>query len=136
MNHFILDTRLENSSDPIIDLPLCNVRLKNNQHYPWVILIPRVNAVTEIFELEKNQQAILMNEINHISRCMNNYFKPDKLNIGALGNIVSQLHIHVIARFQHDLLWPHSVWQAALTEKNYTDDERKTLINTLHTVFS
>jgi len=133
---FTLDYRLENSSFKIIDLALSEVRLKDNKDYPWIILVPRVeNAITEIFQLNEDQKIELMKEISHISKCMEAYFKPDKLNIGALGNIVSQLHIHVIARFKSDLLWPHSLWQEKLTDEKYTDLEREKLINHLRVAF-
>ncbi|MCX7121979.1 MAG: HIT family protein [Gammaproteobacteria bacterium] len=134
---FIIDEKLSNSTFKIMDLPLSEVRLKNNKNYPWIILVPRIeNITTEIFQLDENQQLNLMKEIAHVSKCMRTHFIPDKLNIGSLGNIVSQLHVHVIARFKDDLLWPHSVWQEKLTEEKYTDDEREKLINKLRTVFS
>ncbi|OGT46834.1 MAG: hypothetical protein A3E82_05425 [Gammaproteobacteria bacterium RIFCSPHIGHO2_12_FULL_38_11] len=133
---FTLDNSLENTTFKILDLALSEVRLKDNKNYPWVILVPRVeNAITEIFQLNENQQNTLTKEIAHISKCMQAYFRSDKLNIGALGNIVSQLHIHVIARFKSDLLWPHSVWQEKLTGEKYKDAEREKLINYLHMAF-
>src|SRR3990167_9711034 len=133
---FELDNRLSSSSFKIYDSTLSEVRLKNNKHYPWIILIPRVeNNVTEIFQLTTAEKMELMREISHISSCIKNHFNPDKINVGALGNIVSQLHIHIIARNQNDLLWPHSVWQSGLTEENYTADEANALIETLREKF-
>lgn len=133
---FTLDHRLENSSFKIMELALSEVRLKDNKNYPWIILVPRVeNNITEIFQLSEDQKITLMKEISHISKYMQSYFKPDKLNIGALGNIVSQLHIHVIARFKNDLLWPHSLWQEKLTEEKYMDLEREKIINQLSVAF-
>ncbi|MCX7125585.1 MAG: HIT family protein [Gammaproteobacteria bacterium] len=133
---FNLDPRLANSCFKIIDLPLSEVLLKNNQLYPWIILVPRVeDTVTEIFQLAQKKQSELMNELSHISKCMDTHFKPDKLNIGALGNIVSQLHIHIIARFRNDLLWPHSLWQEQLTEEKYSNDAKEKIINELRMVF-
>ncbi len=132
-----MDPRLENSSFKIIDWPLSEVRLKDNAHFPWIMLIPRVSAsITEIADLSSEEQKILMDEITQLSTAMRAHFSPDKLNIGALGNIVSQLHIHVIARFQHDLCWPHSVWQANIPEQSYPIEKRDQLIHQLHTLLS
>lgn len=129
---FKLDERLSSSSFKITDLALCEVRLKNNKNYPWLILIPRVeNTFTEIFELDRDQQNNLMNEMTIVSRCLKKQFRPDKINIGSLGNIVSQLHIHVIARFKQDALWPHSVWQENLKEEAYSEAAREELIQQL-----
>lgn len=120
LNMYVLDHKLKLGSHKILDLGLSEVRLKDNQYFPWVILIPRITyPATEIFELYNEDQQKLLEEISQVSRNMNTYFKPDKINIGALGNIVSQLHIHVVARFKTDLAWPHSVWQPNIAEKIY-----------------
>lgn len=132
-----MDPRLENSSFKIIDWPLSEVRLKDNAHFPWMILIPRVSShLTEIFQLPNHEQKILMDEITKLSGCIHAHFKPDKINVGALGNIVSQLHIHVVARYEKDLCWPQSVWQANVPEKSYSTDARDQLIHQLHTLLS
>lgn len=132
-----MDSRLENSSFKIIDWALSDVRLKDNLNFPWIILIPRVSShITEIFQLSSHEQKILMDEIAKLSTVMRAHFSPDKLNIGALGNIVSQLHVHVVARFQQDLCWPHSVWQANTPEKSYPTRTRDQIIHQLHTLLS
>lgn len=132
-----MDSRLENSSFKIIDWPLSEVRLKDNLHFPWIMLIPRVSSsITEIADLSIVEQKMLMDEIAKLSTVMRAHFSPDKLNIGALGNIVSQLHIHIVARFQQDLCWPHSVWQANVPEKSYPTDTRDQLIHQLHALLS
>lgn len=134
---FQLDPRLENSSFKIVDLDLSEVRLKNNALFPWIILIPRVSSnITEIFHLSLEEQKILLAEITCVSKIMNTFFRPEKLNVGALGNIVSQLHIHVIARFQKDLCWPHGVWQANAPDKSYPADARDQLIHQLRALLS
>lgn len=134
---FTLDKRLENSSFKVLDWGLSEVRLRDNQHYPWLILIPRVaNSVTEIFELEEREQEILISEMTRLSLLIKTHFHAEKINVGALGNIVSQLHIHVIARFQNDLSWPHSVWQANVPEKPYSIEQRDTLIQQLRVLLS
>ena len=134
---FILDSRLSSSSYKIIDWPLSEVRLKDNVHFPWIILIPRVSPeIIEIFQLTDNQQEIMMNEITQLSKKMSQFFHADKMNIGTLGNIVSQLHVHVIARFQNDLAWPHSLWQASIPEKKYSDHNREKLIADLREILT
>ena len=136
MTQYILDERLKNSSFSICNLSLCELRLKNNTDYPWVILIPRVNKViTECYELNNEMQQLLTQEINRVALTMKKHFRADKINIGALGNIVSQLHIHVIARFKKDLLWPHSVWQEALRNKPYLPEQKTKLVAQLRALF-
>lgn len=134
---FELDEKLSACSFKIMDLAFSEVRLKNNKNYPWIILIPRTEKrVIEIFELSAHEQTQLMREISHISECMKKYFNPDKINMGALGNIVSQLHVHIIARFKNDGLWPQSVWQESVQENPYNDDEREKLIQQLRVAFT
>jgi diadenosine tetraphosphate (Ap4A) HIT family hydrolase len=134
---FQLDPRLDNSSFKIIDLDLSEIRLKNNAHFPWIILIPHVSSdITEIFQLSPAEKKILLDEIARVSKIMNTFFKPDKLNVGALGNIVSQLHIHVIARFQKDLCWPQSVWHDNVPEVAYITEQHDQLINQLRILLS
>ena len=94
----------------IIDLKLCSVRLIDNSKFPWIILIPNKKNVTDITELNLKDQMLLMKEIVHCSKLMKKIFKTKKLNVEKIGNIVPQLHIHVIARFVKDSSWPLSVW--------------------------
>lgn len=133
---FVLDDRIEKSSVKIFDSTLSEVRLKNNKKYPWIILIPRVDhSVTEIFQLDENQQVILLQEMAHYSRVMKKYFQADKINIGALGNIVSQLHIHIVARFKNDGVWPQSIWQSDVDEMAYSMSEQMSLVDSLRGAF-
>ncbi len=92
------------------DLPLCQVVLMNDQRFPWLILVPRREEVTEIFELSPQDQHQLMDEVVLVSNLVKQVFNAQKINIGALGNIVSQLHIHVVGRQSTDSLWPRPVW--------------------------
>ena len=94
----------------IINLKLCSVRLIDNSKFPWIILIPNRKNITDITELNLKDQNLLMKEIVHCSRLMKKIFKTKKLNIEKIGNIVPQLHIHVIARSVKDISWPLSVW--------------------------
>lgn len=130
-----IDPRIASTCYQLADWPLSRVYLKNNAHYPWFILVPRQDNIQEIDQLPQPLQHQLIEEISQLSTIVKKQFKPDKLNVGTLGNIVSQLHIHVIARFTHDDLWPHGVWQTALTSTPYTDAEIDKLIEQLKIFF-
>ena len=106
------------SSYFIKDLKLCSVRLIDNQKFPWIILIPKRKGVTDMTELNSKDQLLLMKEIIYSSELMKKTFKTTKLNIEKIGNIVPQLHIHIIARFKIDSSWPLSVW--VVKEKKYS----------------
>ena len=99
-----------NKSYYITDLKLCSVRLIDNSKFPWIILIPKRKKVNDITELNIKDQILLMKEIVFCSKIMKKVFKTSKLNIEKIGNIVPQLHIHIIARFKSDSSWPLSVW--------------------------
>ncbi len=118
MQNFLLDERLALSSLFLANWPLSSILLKNTRHYPWLILVPRRNNVSEINQLSKADRYALMDEIAGLSTIIEHYFKPAKLNLGSLGNIVSQLHVHLVARFTEDVSWPFGVWQ-----KNGPTDE-------------
>ena len=111
MSSFVVDKRIQNSSFLLGEWTLSSLYLKNDADFPWIILVPRENHVEEIFQLSKTNQKQLIAEITALSQLMKTYFEPDKLNVGALGNIVAQLHIHVVARYKTDKMWPHGVWQ-------------------------
>ncbi|MDA9091713.1 HIT domain-containing protein [Pelagibacteraceae bacterium] len=94
----------------ITELKLCSVRLIDNSKFPWIILIPKRKKITEIFELKKDDQNLLIKEIVHASKVMKKTFKAFNVNVEKIGNVVSQLHIHIIARSKKDFSWPLSVW--------------------------
>ena len=98
------------SSHYVSDLKLCSVRLIDNQQFPWIILIPKRKGITDITELNSKDQILLMKEIVYVSKLMKKVFKTKKLNVEKIGNIVPQLHIHIIARSTKDSTWPLSVW--------------------------
>ena len=102
----------------IIELKLCTLRLIDNSKFPWVILIPKRKKISDIFQLNKKDQNLLMKEIVYASKVMKKTFKAFNLNIEKIGNVVSQLHIHVIARSKKDSSWPLSVW--VVKKKNYS----------------
>ena len=94
----------------ITELNLCNVRLIDNSRFPWIILIPKRRNIADIFQLSSKDQNLLMKEIVIASKIMKKTFKAFNLNIEKIGNIVSQLHVHIIARSKKDSSWPLSVW--------------------------
>tara|TARA_B110001452_G_scaffold244717_1_gene228910 strand:+ start:3080 stop:3475 length:396 start_codon:yes stop_codon:yes gene_type:complete len=98
------------SSHYIKDLKLCSVRLIDNNKFPWIILIPKRKKITDITELSSRDQNLLMKEIVLSSKVMKKLFKTSKLNVEKIGNMVPQLHIHIIARSKNDSAWPLSVW--------------------------
>ena len=116
---FKIDKKFLKSSHHIIELKLCSIRLHDNSKFPWVILIPKRNKITDISDLNSKDQILLMKEIVHVSKIMKKLFKTSKLNIEKIGNMVPQLHIHIIARSKKDSTWPLSVW--VVKGKNYTE---------------
>jgi diadenosine tetraphosphate (Ap4A) HIT family hydrolase len=102
----------------ITELKLCTVRLINNSKFPWIILIPKRKKITDIFQLQTKDQNLLIKEIVYTSKIMKKTFKSFNLNIEKIGNVVSQLHIHIIARSKKDSTWPLSVW--VVNKKNYS----------------
>lgn len=128
---FSIDERILSTAFILGDWPLSRVFLKNESQFPWLILVPRVENTQEIYQLTKEHQQILMTEINQLSLLVNNYFNPDKLNIGSLGNVVPQLHVHVVARNKQDVLWPQGIWQAALDTKSYDSSVLNPLLSDL-----
>ena len=102
----------------ITDLKLCTIRLIDNSKFPWIILIPKRKKITDIFQLKKKDQNLLMQDIVYASKVIKKNFKAFNLNIEKIGNIVSQLHIHIIARSKEDSSWPLSVW--VVKKKNYS----------------
>ncbi|MCU7844531.1 MAG: HIT family protein [Candidatus Thiodiazotropha sp. (ex Monitilora ramsayi)] len=106
---FVLDERLSQDCHLLADLPFCRLLLMNNALLPWLILVPNSDK-TELHELTEAQQLALMKEINLVSRFAQQHFTPDKLNVAAIGNIVRQMHIHIVARKTDDICWPGVVW--------------------------
>jgi diadenosine tetraphosphate (Ap4A) HIT family hydrolase len=113
MNAWQLHPQLATDTVPVIELPLCEVRLMDDANHPWLVLVPRVAAAVELIDLDAAQRAQLTSEIDAACRTLKALFEPHKLNVAALGNLVPQLHVHVIARYQDDIAWPRPVWGAA-----------------------
>lgn len=131
---FKIDHRLAVDTTLVCSLKLSQVRLQNNSTFPWIILVPQVHGIKEMIELSENDQLQIFKEIMLASRVMNELFSPDKLNIANLGNVVSQLHIHVIARFKDDKAWPNPVWNSSF-KAHYSEIEEQELIVALQDKF-
>ncbi|GAB3751777.1 HIT family protein [Lysobacter olei] len=110
---FALHPQLASDTHPVAHLPLCDLLLMDDANHPWLILVPRLPDAVEIIDLSEDEQAELMREISLASRALKTAFKPDKINVAALGNMVPQLHVHVIARFKGDIAWPRPAWGMA-----------------------
>jgi diadenosine tetraphosphate (Ap4A) HIT family hydrolase len=121
MTAFVLDDRLDADTIELATLPLCQVRLMNDRRFPWVILVPARPDASEIIDLDAADRARLIEEVALISTIMRELFRPTKLNVGALGNVVAQLHLHVVARFAGDAAWPGPVW--GTQPERYRHDE-------------
>lgn len=107
---FALDQRLQQDTLVIGDFPLCRLLLSNDSNYPWFILVPRINGISEVFHLDVADQQKLWEETTGLAQLLSDGLGADKMNIGALGNVVSQLHVHVIVRKRDDAAWPAPVW--------------------------
>ncbi|WP_027389563.1 HIT domain-containing protein [Chrysiogenes arsenatis] len=118
---FQLHPRLREDTHGVASLELCEVLLMNESRYPWCILVPRRDAVREIYELSVADQQQLWQETTTVLAAMAAEFNADKMNMGALGNIVEQLHIHCIARLRSDAAWPAPVW-GKFTPEPYTPE--------------
>jgi len=107
---YALHPQLAADSHPLASLALCELRLMDDCNYPWLVLVPRVPGARELLDLDPGQRVALMEEVAVAERLLLEAVRPHKLNVAALGNLVAQLHVHVIARFEDDPAWPAPVW--------------------------
>lgn len=107
---FDLDSRLASDTHVMGDFPLCRLLLMNDRQYPWFILVPRREEVSELFQLDSGDQQVLWQETTGLAEVLKDTFSADKMNVATLGNMVSQLHMHVIVRRKGDPAWPAAVW--------------------------
>lgn len=121
--YFSLDSSLKESTFLIKKLDLSLLLLNNDANYPWLILVPQCAEIKEIFDLNVDEQLILMKEISVVSKSLKEYTKADKMNIAIFGNKVSQLHVHIIARFKNDRKWPNCIWDNQLTAVPYSSEK-------------
>lgn len=132
---FTLDPTLEKDTVEITRLDMCRVLLMRDKTYPWLILVPAIPDLRDLDDLNEVERTTVMAEVDRVSKVMKSQFSPYKMNVAALGNVVEQLHIHVIARFQGDPAWPAPVW-GAHPPVDYDDTDRLNLIDKLHTALS
>lgn len=130
-----LDPRLAADSITIGKLALCEVRLQDDARFAWLVLVPQREGVTELFELSAADRVAAMEEIAQVSAALRAVTQCLKINVGALGNIVRQLHIHIVARNEGDAAWPGPVWGAG-TRISYDVAERSDLIARLRSALS
>ncbi|NRB39521.1 MAG: HIT family protein [Pseudomonadales bacterium] len=127
---FELDAQLKADTVSLGQMALCEVLLAKDANYPWLILVPMQANITEIYQLSDDQQLLLMQEVSFVAKQLETHCLAHKMNVAALGNVVSQLHMHVIARFDTDIAWPAPVW-GKVAAKVYAEDELEATVNSL-----
>ena len=132
---FIFDPRLLNDCEVLGRFRLCHVLLMRDANYPWCVLVPDRDNKVEVFELSNEEQELLQLESNTLLDCLHKEFSADKMNVAALGNVVSQLHIHHIVRYKNDIAWPKPVW-GVFPAKPYSEKELNILKARLCDLFS
>lgn len=110
MSDWVLNQKLADDSVFVVDWPLSQLRLINDSRFPWLVLVPRVSNIEEIFQLSDEDQQQLLQESSQLAKILSISFKADKLNVAALGNVVRQLHVHHIVRYVDDCCYPSPVW--------------------------
>ena len=130
---FTLDPRLQADTINLGKFPLCQLLLMNDSHYPWFILVPRRAGATELYHLSVEDQQQFMRESSFLGEHLSDLFQARKMNVAMLGNVVSQLHIHHVVRFETDAAWPGPIWgKVAVTP--YTPQEIETLRSRMKTL--
>lgn len=132
---FELHPQLARDTLPAGRFPLCELRLMNDANYPWFILVPQREQLREIHELNESDLFLLMHESVLLARVLTHVFKPHKLNVAALGNVVPQLHIHHIVRYEDDAAWPAPVW-GKLAAKSYTVEDSAAVLTRIREALS
>ncbi len=135
MSHFDLHTQLDKDTIFLHDLDICQVRLVDDQRFPWLMLVPRIHAAVEFTDLNEANSIQVMREIRQVSQILEHWAQPDKINIAMLGNLVPQLHIHIVARKTNDSAWPGPVWGVPGTVR-YKANDRMQAIRTLKSSFT
>ena len=131
---FKLDERLLKDTVALGDLALCRVLLMNDSRYPWLILVPRCADMSEVFQLSAAEQQQLWQETSHVGHVLKDVFQADKINIATLGNVVKQLHMHVVVRMQDDAAWPAPVWGNGAAQA-YTGEALAAMLARLQAAF-
>ena len=127
MNDFILNSKLAADTFEVLSLEVSQLLLMNDARYPWLILVPQVSGMRDLHNLSTKQYQAVTQEIVQVSEVLESLAQAQKMNVGALGNMVPQLHIHIIARQTNDAAWPAPVWGVGEAQP-YSHDAAKTLI--------
>ena len=133
MTEWVLDQKLADDSVFVVDWPLSQLRLIDDSRFPWLVLVPRVSNIEEIFQLSDEDQQQLLQESSQLAKVLSTSFKADKLNVAALGNVVRQLHVHHIVRYVDDCCYPSPVWGVGEAVP-YTDAELQKRLEVLVSV--
>ena len=131
---FTLHNKLKDDTIEIVSLALSRVLLMNDSSFPWLVLVPARKGMREIHELGIRDRSVLIEEVAAASEIIRDLFSPDKINIGALGNLVPQLHIHIIGRFRTDRAWPGPVWGAGIA-RPYAEEELNAVVGRIKKAF-
>lgn len=127
---FSLHPQLAADTFLVTDLELCRVLLMNDQQYPWLIAVPRIPGLTELDELTPMETRVFYEESRQLLAALRELYHPDKLNVAALGNVVPQLHVHHVARFENDAAWPRPIW-GIHPPQPYTEAKRDDVLTKL-----
>ena len=127
---YALHPQLADDTHPLATLALCELRLMDDANYPWLVLVPRIAGARELIDLDADQRRQLTDEIDIAARLLRDACRPYKLNIAALGNMVEQLHVHVIGREREDPAWPAPVW-GRVAARPYTPEQLVSRISDL-----
>lgn len=119
---FVLDPKLEKGGFALGRISGCRLLLKNNALFPWLILVPEVEGVEDLHRLGPQRYTEVLEAVRHVSEFTESHFSPEKLNVACIGNLVRQMHIHIVGRTTGDPAWPGTVW-AFDGKKEYTEDE-------------
>jgi len=122
MSQFQLHELLDRDCVELIDLPVSKLLLMNDSQFPWFVLVPRIENVQDIYQLNWNEQQQFLNESSMLSEILMTLFKGDKMNVAALGNVCPQLHVHHIVRYKSDIAWPKPIW-GLFEMQPYTSEE-------------
>lgn len=131
---FALDPRLAAETNVVGELALSRLLLMDDARWPWLILVPRVAGAVELIDLDSTSRQALMDEVTLAGRALQAIVQPDKLNVASLGNVVAQLHVHVVARFVTDVSWPAPIWGRGEREP-YSTTVRRDLLERLRGAF-
>jgi diadenosine tetraphosphate (Ap4A) HIT family hydrolase len=130
LSKFELDARLARDTELVASLGLCQLRLMKDSRWPWFMLVPQRNKVSEVFDLTPLDQTLLTFETNAVALALKQATGAEKINVAAIGNIVRQLHVHIVARNEGDPNWPGPIWGYGQAEE-YDEDEKRALIDRL-----